>query len=357
MADILPIVMNNTTYEWLAVIDDYKSLIWTTRYSEVGDFELVVPVRSDYLNLFKQDYFIIREDDENVGVIEDIVLQTDEDNKNVMIISGRFLASVIGRRIIAKQTTVTGDVMNNIRSLIRKNCVLNFITEQAQTRTLPRFQVEGIETYGDTFTAQFTGENLLDVVSALCDEYGIGFKCILGSGLSGTYLKFLLYTGTDRSYDQSDNPVVIFSDEYDNLMSAEYEEFYQNKVNAVLVAGEGEGLSRKTAWSVDGDDPSGYGRYEKYLDQRNIRSDEEMTEEEYTEILQEAGKEEITSYTVAFTGIATFGQYKYKQDVNVGDLVVVQYKSWGISLKARLMEVIESVDETGRHTIMPTFGV
>ena len=56
----------------------------------------------------------------------------------------------------------------------------------------------------------------------------------------GTAMVFSMYEGEDRTYDQSVNPVIIFSDLYDNLLSSEYEENYQNIASAVLVAGEGE---------------------------------------------------------------------------------------------------------------------
>ena len=122
-----------------------------------------------------------------------------------------------------------------------------------------------------------------------------------------------------------------------------------------MVAGEGEGLDRKTAWV--GDDKSGLDRYELYKDQRNIRSnDGEISDDEYTELLKEAGKESVTKYTTAFTGKVYFENIKYKTDINLGDLCVIQNSEWGIYINTRLVEVIESVDETGAYTITPTFG-
>ena len=40
---IEPIVMTQE-FERIKQIDDYSSLIWTTRYYECGDFEIVLPV-------------------------------------------------------------------------------------------------------------------------------------------------------------------------------------------------------------------------------------------------------------------------------------------------------------------------
>ena len=167
---------------------------------------------------------------------------------------------------------------------------------------------------------------------------------------------FQLYSGEDRTYDQSVNPVVIFSDLYDNLLSAEYEENYRDIATAVLVAGEGEGTDRRTKWVTDGS--TGLNRHEVYKDQRNIQSDDgTITDAEYEQLLEESGKESLTKYTAAFVGTVYFDNIKYKDDINVGDLCVIQNSRWGIYMNTRLVEVIESVSESGEYSIVPTFGV
>lgn len=358
MMEILPILVNDQ-FERIAAIDDYKSFIWTTRYYTTGDFELVVPVKPEYLDMFRQDYFIVRNDDpNNTGIIEEITLNRDADDKNIMIITGRMLDSILGRRIIAQQTTVSDDVIKNIRLLITRNA---YTTPANIKRQIPRLGIDTTafpnDELGESFEAQYTGQNLLDTVEKICMEYGIGKHGSFGGTTSaGTYYHIVFYQGTDRSYDQSVNPHVVFSDEYGNLSEAYYAENYTNMVNAVLVAGEGEGLSRKTIWSENGE-PSDIQRHEEYMDRRDIRSDDGITEEEYFRMLAAAGRSAWTSYAVAFQGIAQFGEVRYNEDVFLGDLVQVESTSWGLSMKARLVEVIESVDETGAYTIMPTFGV
>ena len=202
--------------------------------------------------------------------------------------------------------------------------------------------------------AQYTGDNLLEQICEICQTYGIGFKVILNDQ---NQFVFSLFEGTDRSYDQSVNPYVVFSDEYDNLLSSQYEEDYQEIVTDVLVAGEGEGLDRKTLW-VSEENNSGLNRYEMYKDQRNLQTnDGEITDAEYEAQMQESGKESITSITTAFTGTVYFGNVEWKQDVNIGDICVIENKRWGIYINSRLIEVIESMSEAGEYSIVPTFGI
>ena len=344
---MIPVIMNDE-FERLAIVDDYSSFIWSTRYYTSGDFQLIVDANEQYMKLFKRDYYVVRDDDENVGIIENIVVQENEDDHSQLIVTGRFLDCIIARRIIAAQTTVSGKVSDCIEQLLDEN----IMTPTDPDRQIPNFFVDSFEV-ATTMQAQYTGKNLLETISGLCQTYGLGYKVILNSD---NEFIFSLYKGVDRTYDQNVNDWVIFSDTYDNLLSSKYEESYKSLVNAVLVAGEGEGLDRKTAWATTAD-ATGLGRYELYKDQRNIQSNSgEIPEAEYYELLRESGKESLTAYTTAFTGNVYFDNIRYKTDVGVGDICVIENTNWGIYIYSRLVEVIESVDETGKYTITPTFG-
>lgn len=348
MNEILPVVVSNT-FERLAVIDDYISFIWTTRYYTSGDFELCVDASEKYMSLFVQDYYIVRDDDENVGIIEDIKIQRSEDGHDVLIVSGRFLASILGRRIIGDQTTVSGKIPACITQLVNDN----IINPSIVARQISNFIIGDCVSVNTKMQAQYTGKNLLDTVSSICETYGLGFKVTLNSN---NQFVFQIYNGVDRTYDQTANPWVIFSDKYDNLLSSEYEENYRTLATAVLVAGEGEGLDRKKLWVTNGS--TGLARREVYKDQRQIQSnDGEISDTEYNNLLQESGKESLTEYTTAFTGIVYFDNVTYKQDINIGDLCVIENTRWGIYVNSRLVEVIESVSETGQYSIVPTFGI
>ena len=346
MAEIYPIILN-TSLERIAIIDDYSSLIWTSRYYETGDFELCVYVSERNLDLFKKDYYVARDDDENVGIIEDIKIERTEDGAERMIVSGRFLQSILSRRIVAEQTTLSGSVASCINDLLNNN----ICHPSDSSREISNFTFEAMY-YPTEMTAQYTGQNLLDIVSEICKTYGLGFKV----RLAGELFIFSVYEGEDRTYDQSVNPWMVFSDKYDNLLSSEYEECYKNQITAVLAAGEGEGLDRKTAWASSGE--TGLLRREAYKDERNIRSNGgDIDPSEYQELLEESAKESLTKFTTAFTGSIYFGNVVYKQDVFLGDLCVIENSRWNLSINARLVEVIESVSETGEYSITPTFGL
>lgn len=347
---MIPIIAN-TDFKKLAMIDDFSSFIWTSRYYSAGDFELVVPVSPVSLETMKKGFYVFRDDNEDdVGIIEKLDIQMNADGQETIIAKGRFLASILGRRIVATQTQVNNKTIDAAcATLIEKEIVNPDIPERA----IDNFTIDSSFTTPKKITIQITGKNLLEAIGGICEANGIGFRV----GLSGNNFVFRMYEGTDRSYNQSVNPFVVFSDKYDNLLSSEYQENYMNVVTDVLIAGEGEGIDRKTLW-VTKAGLSGLERYEAYKDARNMSTnDGEIPEAEYYEQLAAEGLESITEYTVAFSGEVDFAGIRYGADVFLGDICTVENTRWGIYLNSRLVEVIESIDETGTYTITPTFGI
>lgn len=344
---IEPTILNKN-FEQIAIIDDYSSFIWTSRFYQCGDFELCVPADEWHVDTLQIGYYIMRNDDENVGIIEDLEMSIDEDMEETMIVTGRFLPCILERRIIATQTQLYGTVSDGISALINDAIVYPVIPE----RKIDNFVVIPTN-FSERLEAQYTGKNLLETIESICEERSIGFKVTLDDQNNFT---FTLYEGADRSYNQSENPNVIFSNEYDNLSTSDYQEQSSSVVTDVLVAGEGEGLNRKTIWASS-ENLSGLDRYEIYHDQRNMSTnDDEISDEEYYAQMLQEGLQQITTITKAFEGQVYFDNIEYKKDVFLGDIVTIQNTQWGMSINSRLIEVIESVDETGSYTITPTFG-
>lgn len=346
---ILPIVMD-TQFNKLAVIDTYKSLIWTTRYYEHGDFEIQLPANAKNVALLTTGNYIARDDDENVGIIEKVDVKITEANEKLLTISGRFLTAILERRIIAEQTvfnTNVGDVIDSIMETA-------IVNPEIEERKIENFRyISSASTLTDPIEVQYTGKNIYTVESDLALQYKFGFKVVLDDD----YFVFSTYKGTDRSYNQSTNPYVIFSDEYENLVNAEFQKDTKGVVNAVLAAGEGEGLDRKTIWVESDDTPSGLNRFEAYDDDRNVSSNEgEIPEEEYLAELAENGRASLTTYEATFGGEVDFRNVKFKKDVFIGDIVTIESKALGYKMAARIIEVIESVDASGAYQVIPTFG-
>ncbi len=332
--------------EALGVIDDAESVIWTKRYFQAGEFEIYMMTTAKALGLLKIGRYVTRKDDESVGIIESLNIISNEEEGEYITAAGRFSESILGRRIIWQQTRLYGGFETEMYKLIRENAVAPSLADR-KISVLALEEPRGIDTH---IECQITGDNLLTAIEEKCTIEGVGFK----TRLDGDVFRFGFYRGKDRSRGQTENPHVIFSDEYDTLEESSYLVETKELVNVALVAGEGEGLERRTATIGEG---SGMERYEVFVDAKDVSSNKgEISDTDYLAALREKGAERLARMTEVFDGaIISEGKYAYKTDYDLGDVVTVENSRWGLSIDARIIEIIECEDETGYH-VAPSFG-
>lgn len=343
----------------VGVCDDYKSIIWTVRYFKPGDFELYLPATDKNITLLKEDQYVVRDKDimydgentiyKNAMVIEKIQVTTDIENGNYLIVTGRCLKSILARRIVWQQTTLYGKVEVALQQILIENA----INPSDSLRKIEKLQLGETKGYTETVEKQVTGDNIAAFMEEVCMAYGMGWDIYI----KNDHFAFELYKGSDRSYNQTENPFVVFSPDYDNLLTTDYQYDKTNYKNVALIAGEGEGLSRRT---VTVGNVSGLDRYEVYVDSRNSSSnDGSITDAEYNQILTEEGLETLNSDECSITEniegqIETSSNYQINKDYFLGDVVEI-VNEYGIETTPRIIEIIESEDENGSNTI-PTFS-
>lgn len=349
----MEIYVLDTDLSILDVMDSFESSIWTIQYFSQNDFELIVPATSYYIKLLQKDRMLCRgkdrEDEKynNVMVIENVNITTDWENGDKLKITGKGLKSIVGRRIVWKQTNLTGSVETGIRQVITEN----MINPADTARKIEGFLLEDEIGITDTFDVQLSGENIAEWIETTCQTYGIGWDVYINNK---KYI-FKMYKGVDRSYNQKDVLPVVFSDDFDNLLSSSYSYEKAEYKNAALVGGEGEGINQRTTAIGDA---TGLQRYETYIDGSSVSSNGEIiTEEQYYKLLQNYGKEQLSAvaYTEKFEGnVEPSGNYVLNKDYFLGDIVQVR-NEYGISATPRIIEIIESEDENGDSTV-PTFS-
>lgn len=339
--------------ELIDIIDEYESFIWTDRYSEYGDFELYTSATQQMIDRIKLGYYIRNQLSDHVMIVEEILITADAEDGNHLKVTGRSLESILDRRIVWGLKTISGNLQNGVKTLINE-CIIspsdsnrkisNFIFEDSTDSAITSLSIE----------AQYTGDNLYDVIQNICYEANLGFQITLNDNKQ---FVFKLYSGIDRSYNQSTNPYVVFSPKFENLSNSNYIESDTKLKNVTLVGGEGEGAERKYTTVGSG---SGLERRELFTDARDISSDVgdgvTLTEEEYTSQLQQRGKEKLAENqkTVSFDGtVEASVMYEYGVDYFNGDIVQIE-NEYGHEGRARVIETIISEDENGTF-MYPTF--
>lgn len=340
----------NQSFELIGVLDAYESLIWTTRYYTEGDFELYIPAKQEYLEILLQNNYVVRETQlDNAMIIERIQIETNLETGNYLLVSGRCLKSLLNRRIIWEQTTLSGRVEVCIRKLVTENAINPTLT----IRKIPSLTLGTLNGFTETMNNQYTGDELLHAITTICKNVGYGFDIKFDA--DNKKFIFEIYKGTNRSFSQTANQYVVFSPDYDNLISSSYITSLKDVKNVARIGGEGEGSARRYAISGTA---SGLARKELFVDARDISSDDgTIKDTEYNALLIDRGNEKLATHiaTQAFSGETdTTHAYKLNRDFFLGDIVQVQ-NEYGISAAPRIVEIIESVDENGTKTI-PTFS-
>lgn len=336
----------NENLELVHIIDAARSIIWTERYQENGDVELYVTMDSGVKKDIKTEYYVERKESEETMIIEGIKEEESEETGKCAIVTGRTLTSILERRIVWNQTNLAGNAEDEIRRLITENA----IDPVAKERKIPELELGEKANFTETINMQITGKNLYEAIQDICILCGYGFS------IKRRENKFVfeLYKGKKRTFGQSENDIVIFGKDYDNLLSATKEKSIKNIKNVALVAGEGEGTQRKTETVGNA---IGLERREIYVDAREISTNNgEIGEKEYKEKLKQKGEETLEGYktTYAQRGEVVWNElYEYRKNYNKGDTVEIRGEN-GEGIEEQIIEVIETEDEQG-YSILPKF--
>lgn len=332
------------------IIEVYQSCIWNVQFFGMNDFQFILPGTQKNIDLLQIDTMLVRSEDvtptgfENVMVIESRYIDYDIESGWVMTIRGRGLKSILNRRIVWTQTSLTGKLENCIRQVISQNII------NSGSRKINDFVLDSAVGINDNVDIQLLGENIGDWLSEICQEHGIGWDVYI----KNSKYVFRLKKGTDRTYNQNVNIPVVFSAEYDNLSHTTYTQDRGDYKNAALIGGEGEGTEKRTSTIGTA---TGLSRYETYIDGSGVSSNGEIiTEQTYYKMLQDYGKEQLTQTAKSNHVVGEVipnGMYSLNEDYFLGDLV--QIVNSGISAVTRITEVIYSEDENG-SALVPTFS-
>lgn len=350
----------NISIQLTAVCDSFSSLLWDVQYYGCGSFEIYIAATPPNLAAFMPGRIVGRDDDkDHYGIIENIKLETDAENGDYLTVTGRFLMSLLSRRIIYPTLSFTS--LTSYADIVRMAVYQNAM--KSGNRLIPSLQQGSVSgtCWEQKARLQVGYDNLMDWIYKICEITGGTANIRLEETTNGNYaLYFDLSQGTNRSIYQEENAHIVFSDSYCNLLTFDYSADFTSQINTAYVLG----VDDKQTVAFNGSEPSFLERYEVFIDADNIKQEAKIdgetvpiSDEEYTALLVEKGTEhfvyptEITESTIAVDG----KQYQYNKDYFVGDYVTVEHHRFGlIQPRIQLIGMIESYDQNGR-TLTPTF--
>jgi hypothetical protein len=335
----LDLIILDSDFNQIAVLDYCASVIWTERYCENGDCELYLPATEEAIKLLKADYYVQRSDQPSkVMIIKSLNISTDIEGGDWLTVRGVGASELLARRIVWNQTTLTGSPTQVVRNIITEN----LISPTEEERQISCIELgEAPELIGE-INKQLYGTDLLNATIDILNTYGYGFGMVYKSKI----FKFEIYQGQ--------RVPVAFSDEFDNLNTSTYTADVSGVKNACMIAGE---KYNNTRIQTSVGNTSGVSRYEMFVDADDVnREGGIISESEYIELLKQQGTEELAKHRLEESfeaNVNASGNFKLGIDYNLGDIVLFRNK-YGITQEVRITEIIECWDENG-YTCEPTF--
>lgn len=347
-----------------AICDSFSSLLWDIEYYACGAFEVYIAASPRNVEIFQTGRIVGRDDDtEHFGIIESVEIQTDAEDGDYLIVRGRFLMCLLERRIIYPTISITNHTSYSdiVHTAVKQNAM------ETESRIIPGLKIGAVQ--GDCWNKQtklqVSYDNLMEWIFKICEKIGGTANIRLSKTTNEQYEMLLeLSEGADRSIMQEENPHIVFSDGYNNLLSFSYLTDISEQKNFAYILGKGEGEERKRTTYCNGSEPSHLDRYEVYVDAKDMSDAEQVDgetkpipEAEYIEMLKEKGKQSIVlPLTASESQIAVQStQFRYNTDYFVGDYVTVEHRRFGLRQnKIQLIGMIESFDRNGRN-LTPTF--
>lgn len=335
------------------IVENFTSLLWKRKYNECGTFTLNAPASEKNIDAFKMGRVVWVQGKADAGLIEGLTIQY-SNGVNTMEVTGRFMPGVMDNRLtntFLNDWTETADLPSKFFSGRVETIMRDMFTQAA---SFPNIVLGADNGFTDEVEFQALFKSLLTYEQNLAKSANFGFR--FRPDITNGRFVFEIYKGVDRSENQSDRPRVVFSEEYENLSGATYKNNSQLWKTVCQIGGQSNQTYKY--YKIVGDDTAtGYDRRETYYEATDVESNG-LTWDQYVAALIAKGEmvleQSQDSETFECTVLAN-GNFVYLRDYDVGDIVTVKKKTWGLEKDLRITEVTE-VYETEKPKVELVLG-
>lgn len=353
----------DSLYRRIDVVDRFESLVWSERFSAYGDFELQVHSTLENRNRFSEGTRLAMNESYRVMTIETVKDYADSEGRQILEIKGRSLEAILEDRLargsMADLTTepkwvLEGTPLEIATKIFHDICVTGILDPGDIIPMVVEGSIFPDDTISppiDEITYEIDPKSVYQAVKELCDLYLMGFRLVRNFDTSQLY--FDVYTGSNRTANQSLLPAVIFSPGLDNLQNTSELTSIANYKNVAYVISP---VGTEIVYAQD-IDPSIEGFERRIL---MVKADD-ITDTDpliATEKMIRRGYEELgkNRRVRAFDGeISQNSQYQYGRDYNLGDLIQLNNSS-GVSNVMQVTEQIFVSDAQGDRSY-PTLTI
>lgn len=332
---------------------------WSRKYHESGTFSIQIPLEQ-YQPSFK---YIYTKNRPEVGRISQVNYIGDANYKYIQL-SGYFMENELNRMVVYAKGT--GNIVGG-PSWVEQ-------IGPAESVAYEFFKAFSSISFGDnTYNldiANGVNEGRGNISQHVRDNTYLGNKIyhiLKPSGMSykvsydfeSNSKNFLVWSGKDRSEEQTDNNPIVFSTKYGNIKNPSVlvdDSTYKSGCITVSESGTDGDTITYTRATIE---PAEFAEDNAFLILNppiNI-NDFDNTDDFYLAMDSEGMSERNTNWTktmnVEFDSMS--GSYEYMEDFDIGDICSIEIKEVGVSANARLIGCYEVIKE-GVWTMTMEFG-
>ena len=337
------------------VFDKYESLIWTERFADNGDFELIIESNASILNDLAKGTWVAIRDSPRVMTIKTLEDKIDTDGRKILSVKGEEIGDILKDRVARNTMSdtvsetswdISQPPLTVINMMFSHICISGALSAND---ILPMVSMGRIYYPADTnpapgiiaFSTQL--DSLYNAIKTVCDQNDVGYRFIRNGDASSLY--FDAYVGCDRTSGQSDFPPVIFSEEFDNFFDYDKLTSIDGVKNVAYIFSDlGYGIQGPTEADTTASSVVGWARkviavtYPGSIDPDKVES--------LTEALGWSTLKPLLNGVDILDGTLNNPNLTYGVDYNVGDIVELRAHDGTIS-ERRITEHVYVSDQSG----------
>jgi len=336
------IYKNDHDRDKIAVIDFSQSIILNTRLTEIGDFEIKIPlINEDILQYIQLGYFVRASyDNSKWYVIREIERNMDNENGNYLIFRGEEIKSLLTQRLVIGQINLNGTIENNFESLLHD---VEFVDDYKFNQGI---YLLARDTDTTTYDFQFDFEILYNAFKTVADRGNYYFTVDCPHDL-----RLILFKAVETNN-------IVFSQAFNNILSFNEKINTYDFCNRAVVVGEGSGTAKKYQLVTTSETNKNMFFFQK-VDATEISSNSGViTQTEYNNFLKNQGESYINANNIKkiYEMQVDTRMYSFPNDFDIGYKVKIVNPINGEILTALVTEVTEKWDDNG-YICEPKFEI
>lgn len=340
-------------FNLMGMLDNYISLQWKESYHDRGSFTLIAVDSKANIDLLQMGRFIYQAGKRTAMIIK--YAKKDSETSRIDV-NGHTTLDLLDRRVIFPVQTIY-NIESGMYALVER-----FLKGSESDRNISNFTtariLNGLQGFPYILDTQYTGTNLLEALTALGEESGLGFY--MEFDWRNKQHVFTVYQGLSRTSGQKENIPAVFSAEFGNLKNMILMDDMSIFKNVAYVAGAGEGTARK---HIVVGNAKGLDRYELYVDARDLQQEYtddngkevSLTDAQYIALLQSRGLKKLNDHLRAKSFNGEVDAFDFGKEYYLGDEISAKSTKYNARIDARIMEYTE-VTENNKTKLSVSLG-